>query len=174
MKNYLDLILINLIALALGLLLFFVTGEKVEILAAILVTGVSLSLGIRQYRTENDKLFKELFHKFNCKYDQQYNALLNKIDGHKTSGNDYVLSEEEKGIIIDYFNFCSEEYLWFTLGRIPRKVWDSWEDGMVYFLNLPPINEIVLKQKDQMSSFYGLWDKIGGRINNWNNENKNH
>jgi len=166
MKKYIDIFLINLVSLIIGICTYYFIDRKVEILAAILVTGVSLSLGIRQYRTENDKLFKELFQEFNFKYDQKYNALLNKIDEYETSGRDYVLSEEEKGIIIDYLNFCSEEYLWYYKNRIPKEVWNSWENGMVYFLNLSPINKIVLQQKDQMNSFYGLFDEIGATINN--------
>jgi len=167
MKKYLDLILINLIALGLGLLLFFLTGDKVEILAAVLVTGISLSLGLRQYRTENDKLFKELFQEFNEKYDVKYNAVLNSIDSHVKLNKDYHLTLKEEALIIDYLNFCSEEYLWYHRNRIPDEVWTSWEIGMVYFLNLPPINKVVLQQRDQMNSFYGLWDKIGNRILNW-------
>jgi hypothetical protein len=169
MKKYIDLILINLIALIAGLLLYFLTGEKVEILAAILVTGISLSLGLRQYRTENDKLFKELFKEFNEKYDVKFNAVLNNIDSQVKLNKDYQLTQKEEALIIDYLNFCSEEYLWFSLNRIPSVVWNSWENGMVYFLNLPPIHKVVLKQKDQMTSFYGLWDKIGWRINKVSN-----
>ena len=167
MKNYKDVIYINLIALILGVLLYFLTGEKTEILAAIILTGISLSLGLRQYRTENDKLFKELFQEFNHKYDEKFNETLNRIDLESRSNNEYKLSPDDKRLIIDYLNFCSEEYLWYHKDRMPQEVWESWENGMVYFLNLPPVNQIVLEQKDQMTSFYGLWDKIGKRINNW-------
>jgi len=69
--------------------------------------------------------------------------------------------------VIDYLNFCSEEYLWYTKGRIPDMVWTSWENGMIYFFNLPPINGIIISQNSQKTSYYGLFDKISKRIHNW-------
>ena len=41
--------------------LFYLTKEKVEVLGAVIATGISLSIGIRQSKTENDKLFKGCF-----------------------------------------------------------------------------------------------------------------
>ena len=63
--------------------------------------------------------------------------------------------------VIDYLNFCSEEYLWYDNGRIPENVWQSWENGMLYFLNLKPINQIVQSQNKQKNSYYGLFEKLG-------------
>lgn len=59
-KKYLDLIIINVLFLVIAILLYLLTYKKTEILAAVLATGISLSLGFRQYRTENDKIFKLL------------------------------------------------------------------------------------------------------------------
>jgi O-antigen ligase len=61
MKRYFDLIIINVLTLIIGILFYYITNQKVEILTAFLVTGISISLGIRQYKIENDKMFKELF-----------------------------------------------------------------------------------------------------------------
>jgi hypothetical protein len=41
--------------------LYFLTNERIKILGAVIATGISLSLEIRQYKTENDKIFKQLF-----------------------------------------------------------------------------------------------------------------
>lgn len=166
MKKYLDIIIINLIFLLLGICLFFMTGERIEILGAIIATGISLSLGIRQYKTEDDKIFKELFFEFNSKYDEKFNDELEKIISNYESSNDYVLDSKQKMLIIDYLNLCAEEYLWKTKDRIPKKVWDSWENGMIYYLNNPIINGIIVKEKGQSDSYYGLFEKLKKRVKN--------
>mgnify|MGYP003634328778 FL=1 len=37
------------------------------------------------------------------------------------------MPENEK-LIVDYFNSCNEEYLWKTKDRIPKEIWQSWEN----------------------------------------------
>lgn len=69
-------------------------------------------------------------------------------------------------MIIDYLNFCSEEYLWYRKGRISEIVWQSWENEMLYFLNLEPINNVIQTQKEQKTSYYGLFEKLGKRLKN--------
>lgn len=163
MKKYLDIIVINLISLSIGIGLFFLTGERFEILGAVIATGISLSLGIRQYKTENDKIFKELFLEFNSKYDEKFNDRLNEIVTNCES-----IDDNQKKLIVDYINFCAEEYLWRTKNRIPKNVWNSWENGMVHYFNIPLINNIIVREKGQRDSYYGLFEKIEKRVENLN------
>ncbi|NCP85533.1 MAG: hypothetical protein GW809_08980 [Bacteroidetes bacterium] len=149
-----------------GIGFFYLTKERIEVLGAIIATGISLSLGIRQYKTENDKLFKELFTEFNTKYDKTFNNALEEIIEKSEQNKEYQLSPENEKLIIDYLNFCAEEYLWKTMGRIPNEVWNSWENGMIFFLNNPIINKVVIKQKRQKDSYYGLFEKIEKRLIN--------
>ena len=165
-KLYSDILIINLLSLAIGLGAYYFY-DKIEILVAVIATGLSLSLGIRQYRTENDKLFKDLFYDFNKKYDSTFNNILNSIDIEFRENGNYEISTNDKKIIIDYINMCAEEYLWYSKNRIPSEVWNSWKNGMIYFMNIKPINEIVINQKIQKDSFYCLFDEIGKEINNW-------
>jgi hypothetical protein len=166
LRKYADIILINVISMIIGIGLFYLTKEKVEVLGAVIATGISLSLGIRQYKTENDKLFKELFTEFNTKYDLKFNDNLEVIIEHCELNENHQLSSKDEKLIIDYLNFCAEEYLWKTKGRISKEVWNSWENGMVYYLNKQIINQVVVKQKGQKDSYYGLFDKIEKRVNN--------
>lgn len=149
-----------------GIGLYFLTNERIEILGAVIATGISLSLGIRQYKTENDKIFKQLFKEFNSKYDSKFNNKLDEIVEESEKNKDYKLSSENEKIIVDYLNFCAEEYLWKTKDRIPKKVWESWENGMIYYLNKPIINKVVIKEKRQKDSYYGLFEKIEKRLKN--------
>ena len=149
-----------------GIGLYFLTNERIEILGAVIATGISLSLGIRQYKTENDKIFKQLFIEFNTKYDSKFNDKLDEIVEESEKNEDYELSSENEKLIVDYLNFCAEEYLWKTKDRIPKRVWDSWENGMIYYLNKPIINKVIIKEKGQKDSYYGLFEKIEKRIKN--------
>ena len=167
-KRNQDLILINLLTLVAILISNYFTDLKIEILGAILAAGISLSFGVRQYKIENDKIFKELFQEFNSKYDAKFNNKLNQVDAFIKSNIEVKLDEDDVILVIDYLNFCSEEYLWYTKGRIPDVVWTSWENGMIYFFNLPPINDIIKSQNSQKKSYYGLFDKTSKRIENWN------
>jgi hypothetical protein len=165
MKKYADIIIINFITLTVGVCIFYFF-DKVEVLAAIIATGISLSLGMRHYKTENDKLFKELFTEFNTKYDDKFNDKLQEIITQSETNENFELTLLDEQLIVDYLNFCSEEYLWKTKGRISNEVWNAWENGMVYYLNNPIINKVVIKQKGQKDSYYGLFSKIEKRVNN--------
>lgn len=166
LKRNIDIILINVLTLVVILFLYYNVNIAKEILAAIFGIGISLSLGTLQYKIENDKVFNQLFKEFNNKYDMKFNDKLNEIDNSYNTNNDYIIRNEDIPLIIDYLNFCSEEYLWYTKGRIPKNVWKSWENGMLYFLNLEPINKIIQTQKNQKTSYYGLFTKIEKRLKN--------
>ena len=163
-KKNSDIICINLVFLVAGILLFFFVKDSTQLLTAIIATGISLSLGIRQYRTENDKLFKQLFTEFNTKYDSKFNNKLDEIVEKSNENKNDDLCSEDKSLIVDYLNFCSEEYLWYTKGRIPKEVWKSWENGMMYYLNNPYIYKVVNNERGQKDSYYGLFEKIKDRL----------
>ena len=113
MKKHIDIIVFLLIV-TLGIISYLCLEYKVEILAVIIATAISLYLGLRQYGIENDRIFKDLFISFNEKYDTKFNKTLNEIDNKIQKTNDYKLTNDEINLIIDYFNLCAEEYLWYT------------------------------------------------------------
>lgn len=160
MKKNADIFLINLIAIGIALLIYYLLKEKSEIPIAIIATGISISFGIRQSRIENDKIFKELFISFNKKYDQKFNNLLNEIVAKNIENKEYKLTDTDLKLVIDYLNFCAEEYLWYSKGRIDESVWQSWENGMTYYLSNPSILPVVIKEKKQKDSYYGLFEKL--------------
>lgn len=160
MKRYYDILIIHLAALLLGVILISCFNAKVEVLIPIVASGISLSMGIRAYRSENDKIFKELFTEFNARYDEKFNNKLKSIKDKFIDNQEYELDKEEIDLVIDYLNLCSEEYLWYTKHRIPESVWCSWESGMLYYLRLKPIFVVVKKEMEQKDSFYGLFSRI--------------
>ncbi len=149
---HLDIYVINLFGLIVGIILYYKLGEKIEIIGACLATTISISVGLRTYKIENDKIFKDLFETFNKIYDEKFNESLNEI-------NDDTKDINEK-LIIDYLNFCSEEYLWFKKKRIPYNVWMAWREGILFHLGKKSIRTLVEKEKKQKESYYGLFENL--------------
>ncbi len=149
--------IILFIVIGIGMFCYFIFGKNIEILSLIIISGISYFFGYIKYSMESDRLFKELFTEFNKKYDEKFNNLLNNIDSNKES---YVLTEQDKYLIIDYFNMCAEEYLWYKKNRISKDVWLSWKSGMIYYMKLEKIQQILQEQEIQKNSYYGLFDEI--------------
>ncbi|KAB2810009.1 hypothetical protein [Phaeocystidibacter luteus] len=113
----------------------------------------TLYLGLIRYQLEYDRLFQELFTAFNTRYDKLNDDIL---DIRKRSES---LKERDTKIIIDYFNLCAEEYLWYSRGRIPKSVWKAWKSGIDENLNTPIIKDLFIletKSINSASSYYGL------------------
>ena len=126
----LDILLLNVLFLGVGILLFY-WSNKIEVLVATIATGISLSIAYIQSRIQDDKIFKELFTEFNHRYDSYFRQELEVIvDRHNSITEPLV--DEDREIIIKYFNLCAEEYLWKSKHRIPQKVWVAWELSLIH------------------------------------------
>jgi len=125
-------------------------------------TLVAWYIGYLQLRLEDDRIFKDLFEKFNMRYDHELNDLINGI---RIDSNDFEreLSNKEKQQLLDYFNLCAEEFLWFKKGRIPADVWNAWRTGILRNISTPQIRTFyeqeVLKPNIK-DSFYGLVEEL--------------
>ena len=63
-KKYRDIFWIKIASLTIGFILYFIFDRKIEVLGAAIATGISFSLGVKQYKSEDDRIFKELFIEF--------------------------------------------------------------------------------------------------------------
>jgi len=125
----------------------------------IIIPISTIYFGILKYRIENDQMFMNLFNTFNEKYDDKLNDIFNELRRNETK----VLSDYEKNSIMDYFNLCAEEFLWFEKGRIPKKVWKAWKIGIQDNLKLPKIKTLYeeeIKRDCIRISFYGLVEEL--------------
>ena len=152
------------ILIVLALILIFI-NEKIEFDAFVASLGGTLTayFGILRQTIDDDKVFRELFISFNSRYSDETNDLLNKL----RIDNNYSLSEKDQLMIIDYFNLCSEEYLWYMKGRIPVKVWKAWEAGIFVNLSIHKVKEIFFsetKNDKQKTSYYGFAEYITPKI----------
>lgn len=159
-KSYMELVIYGL-SIIIGLVVYICIDRKPEWPIAVIATGISIAFGLRQYKIENDKMFKDLFTAFNQKYDEKFNDSLNEIDANTKKDPNYRLDKKnETKLVVDYLNLCAEEYLWFTKGRIDETVWLAWENGMKYYLNIASINAFIKEEKEQKDSYYGLFERL--------------
>ena len=101
---------------------------------------------------EELKVFKDLFTEFN----QRYDTLNDKIVVIARGDSDEVATQKT---LDDYFNLCSEEYLFYTRGLIINEVWGAWCRGMKENLKIDAVNCYWEKAQDE-ESYYGLTTEI--------------
>jgi hypothetical protein len=96
---------------------------------------------------ENARFLKELLEKFNQRYDEMNDVLQSAI----RSKNGFT--ESERDLFIDYFNLCSEEWLFWQAGYVYDPVWHSWENGMRQYGKDPRVQELWATER-QTNSYY--------------------
>lgn len=136
------------------------TWIKLEASVGIAAGLISFYFGLLKEKIENDKLFKELFSEFNARYNGKVNDLLNRLRDNTSA----IINPKEEVLVIDYFNLCAEEYLWFKKGRIPKDVWDAWKAGILANIEIQQVKEIYLKEINTLTkqtSYYGLVKELG-------------
>ena len=108
---------------------------------------------VQKQKLEEIKLFKDLFTEFNVRYDH-LNGKITDIKSKQIADPDEI-----NKILDDYFNICSEEYLFYKEGRIHNQVWGSWCCGMKEHLSDAVINS-YWKKAQKENSYYGLTTEI--------------
>lgn len=130
-------------------LAFFSGGEdRVGFVGAAIAGALGFCYFVQQQKLAETALFHELFKDFNARYDKLNGRLAELLPERE-------LSLEQRNIIVDYFNLCAEEYLFYQQGYIPRTVWRSWCRGMAWYLKRHPFKD-VWNDEFQTESFYGL------------------
>lgn len=132
-----------------GYLAFRFGGDdKVGFIGSVIAGTLGFCYFVQQHKLAETILFHQLFTNFNARYDAINNKLAVLIEERE-------LSPEQRSTIVDYFNLCAEEYLFYQQGYIPRKVWRSWCRGMAWYLKRHPYRS-VWNDEVSIESFYGL------------------
>jgi ABC-type multidrug transport system fused ATPase/permease subunit len=126
------------------------TKEPLSTTATVVGTLLTLIFFLQKQALEELRLFRELFKEFNERYDK-INENLSQIAEAKNS----KINEQDKKLLIDYFNLCAEEYLYYTKGYIDPVVWRAWHNGMKAIINVQHIRDVWNSEK-QTDSYYGL------------------
>lgn len=136
-------------ALAVAAILYFYKDGRMPLIGSALATFLAFCYFVQQQRLAEISLFKTLFTEFNARYDKLNGPLAAVI----SAGSN--LNEEQRQDVIDYFNLCAEEYLFYKEGYIHSEVWRSWCNGMLWYMEREPF--ISIWQVEQATdSYYGL------------------
>lgn len=156
-KNKLNII--SILIILFGFFIYYYQIIDSTLLIALISSTITIYLGSLKLKIEHDLLFKELFLYFNEKYNNDLNDLINELKYDKNK----EINNIEKSMIIDYFNLCAEEYLWYKKSRIPEDIWIAWKSGIIENINIRQINEIFydeISSNTNVISYYGFIDEI--------------
>lgn len=117
-----------------------------------LLVVLGFSYFVQQQRLAETQLFADLFTRFNERYDQ----LNGRLAGIAVDGQ---LSIGDRQLIVDYFNLCAEEYLFFSQGYILPRVWRSWCRGMLQYVEVEPFRS-VWAEESSLDTYYGLTEEV--------------
>lgn len=135
--------------LGIGLVVIFVPGEKTSFVGSIIAAAVGFCYFAQHQKLAEISLFKELFTEFNHRYDNLDERL------HQIATSGELPDESASQVIIDYFNLCGEEYLFYAEGYIHRAAWRSWCAGMLWYFEREPFRSNWDEEK-ATNSYYGL------------------
>jgi len=152
-KYYVLIVLSLLIILAVSILKWPVGDNPLALFATFAGIALTTIYFVQKQKLEEIKLFKDLFTEFNERYD----CLNGKISDIKSKA--ISDSDEINKILDDYFNICSEEYLFYKEGRIYNEVWGVWCRGMYEHLSNDVINAYWNKAQKE-NSYYGLTNEV--------------
>ena len=123
---------------------------KIEWVVSVLGGAGGLTTFLYSQHLQETKLFTELFQAFNKRYDT-LNQPLNQI----ASSASTEFSADSQQRLMDYFNLCAEEYLYFRAGYIDDDVWRSWTRGMRFYAAIPAIRDLWERELAS-GSYYGF------------------
>lgn len=135
------------------LLLAYVLGGrqlKIEWVVSVLGGAGGLTTFLLSQHLQETRLFTELFKAFNERYDR-INQRLNEL----ASSGGTSLDMDSQQLLMDYFNLCAEEYLYYRSGYIDEDVWQSWAHGMRFYADVPAIRALW-KRELASGSYYGF------------------
>jgi hypothetical protein len=134
-----------------GVLALAPANQHLQLLLALIGASGGFVGFLYSQHLQETQLFKQLFTEFNRRYDAM-NEPLQAIRGRPAGEG---LKPEDHRRLVDYFNLCAEEYLFYRSGYIDEDVWGSWSRGMLYFAQDPKIRALW-EQELQMESYYGF------------------
>jgi hypothetical protein len=158
MKINKDVLLITSLTLVFSILSYYLTWEKIEILTALLLSGISLSVSVRKQKSENDKVFDTLFERYNKVFNEKYAFQMMEIVSQYFNWRTSAIQNGELMLIIEYYRFCSQFYIWYKKWRITEEIWGTRKNDMMFYLYVPQVLDVIQSELQMPWQFYWLFD----------------
>ena len=149
--NYWWILIVAAVVVAGIMIWMFCSENQVTTPLTLLGSCFSLLYFSQKQKLEELQVFRSLFKEFNERYDKMNNAISDIADK-----GDENLEDDERKILVDYFNLCAEEYLYFSKGYIDPKVWTAWYNGMKENVLKYPRIKKFWRIESKTESYYGL------------------
>ena len=107
-------------AVGISAVLVFAANDRMPLIGSVVAAILAFCYFVQQQKLAENCLFKDLFTEFNRRYDALNDRLAQIAD------SSAQLDTADRQTIVDYFNLCAEEYLFFSEGYIHRAAWRSW------------------------------------------------
>ena len=122
--------------------------------AWIMLGGVALTFCyfLQKQQLEETRLMKELITDFNRRYGDMDGTLQGTLRT-KCVRPALLLSPRQQQTLVDYFNLCAEEYLFYDLGYVEPRVWRAWKNGMKAYAKDKRIQELWKNEKESKSYY---------------------
>jgi hypothetical protein len=102
-----------------------------------------------QHTLEKSRFFFDLFKQFNDRYNKLNDDL------QRIAAGEGILSSAERARIVDYFNLCAEEFLFYQRGYVPEDVYRAWRNGMNWYASKERFVK-VWREECATDSYYGF------------------
>lgn len=143
----------TLILLGIVFLISYAFIDKSKGISDLLIIAISTAAGfvyfLYQQNHQETVIFLNLFEKFNARYNK-LNEHLCEIYNRSPS---LPLEKQQINILIDYFNLCAEEYMFYQAGYIDERAWNAWQQGMIHYAKKQAILRLWVDELEQ-GSYY--------------------
>ena len=155
-RNSLLLLGVSLLAMIFMILWWWGSPEG-DWKARLLLGGAVLSFFyfLQKQQLEETRLMRELITDFNHRYGVMHGELQRILKTGQQERPAPRLTQDEEETLIEYFNLCAEEFLFYDLGYVEPRVFATWDRGMSEYGKDQRIWEFW-KRERQSDSYYGF------------------
>ncbi len=155
-RHYLLMVFASFVLTILAAAILYAVGADWKVLLSVVGGLLSFIYFVQRQQLEEAKLIKDLISDFNKRYDN-LNEQLNEITQPWSEEN--APGSPRKSTLDDYFNLCSEEYLFYRRGYIYPEVWSAWSAGMQIYIKNDKVRRIW-DDDPSNESYYGLAEYV--------------
>jgi hypothetical protein len=143
--------LLFLVGMVVGVVLYiaFASLHRPELVVGWVAGCWALTHFLHQHYLARARFFSDLFNRFNERYDKINDRLAEVAEA---TG---MLSAEDRALVVDYFNLCAEEYVFYVRGYLDLDVWRSWANGMKWYGSKERMLKVWREEK-ATDSYYGF------------------